>query len=191
MRKIALALIVLVVVLAVALTLLPTPIPPGYGEPDIGGNFTLTDTQGKRMHVHDFKGRWMLVYLGYTHCPDICPATLSVLSDTLKKLGEDAGKVAVVFITLDAEHDSPEALGAYLRNFDPRITGLTGSEEEIREVVHAYKAYAAATPNAGPGNMLISHSGQLYLMDPQGKYKEHFDNGVTSDALTAALKKHF
>jgi protein SCO1 len=162
-----------------------------YGEAQIGGSFTLTDTTGKAVKSEDFTGRFMLVYLGYTHCPDICPATLSVFSDTLKKLGADADKVSPILISIDAKNDSPQVLGEYLKAFDARITGLTGSEADITSVMKAYKAFASPAENAGPGNRLISHSGFVYLMDRQGKYVQHFDHDVKSDVLVAALKAEF
>lgn len=165
--------------------------PTTDNDAQIGGHFTLTNTQGKRVTEIDFKGRMMVVYLGYSHCPDICPTTLSMLSDVLKKLDTNASKLSVVFISLDTKNDSPQVLAEYLKAFDPRIIGLTGSEEEVKTVVRAYKAFSEPTPNAQPGNMLIAHSGLLYLMDGQGKYVSHFESGVKTNTLVEAINSHF
>jgi protein SCO1/2 len=188
------ALILCMGLLAVALLLLPeTAQKPGqgYGEAQVGGAFTLTDTHGSRVSNTAFNGKLTLVYLGYTHCPDICPATLSNLSGVLKKIGTDAEKVNVVFISLDPLHDTPEVLGKYLEAFDPRIVGLTGSETEIKTVVKEYKAYATPDKESAPGNMLIAHSGLLYLMGRNGKFIQHFETGVSEAVLIAALKANF
>lgn len=182
--------IVFLAVLAAFLNTVPRPGPASYGQAQIGGSFTLTDTTGRARTDADFSGRLMLVYLGYTHCPDICPATLEMMSTTLKTLGPEADKVAPLFITLDPKHDTPEALGAYLKDFDPRITGLTGSPEDIKSVTHAYKAYASEATNTAPGNMIIDHSGLLYLMDRNGKYLRHFEHNVKSEELLTAIKQN-
>ena len=154
----------------------------------IGGAFSLTDTHGKRMSDKDFNGKLSLVYLGYVHCPDVCPTTLGMLSDVLQQLGSDAGKVEVIFITVDAKRDTPQALGDFLKAFDPAIIGLTGSAEELQQVVELYKAYVSAPPNPMPGNNLIEHSGFLYLMGRDGHYLRHFQNGVKAHDVLAAVK---
>jgi cytochrome oxidase Cu insertion factor (SCO1/SenC/PrrC family) len=130
-----------------------------YGEAQIGGAFTLTGTHGQRVKDSDFRGKPMLVYMGYSNCPDICPMTLSVMGETLKLLGPDAGRVAVTFITLDPERDTPEVLGQYLSHFDPRIIGLTGSKEAITGVAKAYKTYFARAKTPDPAHYLVDHSG--------------------------------
>jgi cytochrome oxidase Cu insertion factor (SCO1/SenC/PrrC family) len=183
-------LIITMIVIAVLLPQSPHQSMGSYGEAQIGGPFTLTDTHGARISNTAFSGRFMLVYMGYSHCPDICPATLSMLGDALKKLGPDAGKVAVLFISLDPAHDTPPVLAAYLKAFDPRIIGLTGSEAEIKNVTKEYKAYAAPA-DATPGSLLITHSGILYLMGMDGKYLKHFESGVGSDIVAQALKEQF
>ncbi len=189
MQKILTLLIIVAVVAAVMWRNTSDPVSQhSYGEAQIGGSFALTDTHNNKVTDVDLQGRYTLLYLGYTHCPDICPTTLSMLSDVLKKMGTEADKMSVVFISLDPAHDSPAVLAEYLKAFDARIIGLTGSEQEIKAVTMAYKAYANPTPNAAPGNMLIAHSGLLYLMDKQGKYIRHFETGVPADAVVSALK---
>ncbi|NDF13580.1 MAG: SCO family protein [Proteobacteria bacterium] len=109
----------------------------------IGGDFTLTDQLGRRVSASDFKGKVMLVFFGFTHCPDICPVTVATLSKTMESLGDKGDRVAPLFITVDPGRDSPEVLKDYLAPFDSRIVGLTGSDEEIIQVQQAYKAYSA------------------------------------------------
>jgi protein SCO1/2 len=165
--------------------------PQGYGEARIGGSFALTDTLGRTVTDTDFRGKLMLVYMGYSHCPDICPMTLSVMGDALKNLGKDADKVAAMFISLDPERDTPQVLGRYLAAFDPRIIGLTGNKEAIDDVARAYAAYykKVETPNAGA--YLVDHSGFLYLMDRQGKYIAHYGPDVKAQDLARAIRANF
>jgi protein SCO1 len=164
--------------------------PSGYGEARIGGAFALTDTHGKTVRDTDFRGRLMLVYMGYSHCPDICPMTLARMSEALKTLGSDASGIAVIFITLDPGRDTPQALGSFLSAFDPRIIGLTGSAQAIDGVAKAYKAFYKKSPTPG-GNYLVDHSGFLYLMDGQGKYIRHFESDVKAAELAEVIRRHF
>ncbi len=178
----------LIVVLIIALQNPAPSSPPTTGKADIGGAFTLTDQHGRPFSSDALKGRHSLIFLGYSNCPDICPATLLLLGDTLKKLGPDADKVNTVFISVDSQNDSPEKLAEYLKNFDPRIVALTGDEAQIESIIKAYKGYAKRPDDAAPGNTLISHSGWIYLMDKDGNYISHFDSNVHSDTLVQAVK---
>jgi protein SCO1/2 len=161
-----------------------------YGEARVGGVFTLTGTQGKDVSSGDFRGRLMLVYMGYSHCPDICPMTLSIMSDALKNLGTDADKVAAIFISLDPERDSPKVLSDYLASFDSRIIGLTGSKDDIAKVAMMYAAYFKKVEIPTTGSYLVDHSGLLYLMDRQGKYLTHFGPEVKAPELAKAIREH-
>jgi protein SCO1/2 len=161
------------------------------GTPLIGGPFTLLDTEGKRVSDQDFRGKFMLVFFGYTNCPDVCPAELQIISEALEKLGPDAGKVAPIFITVDPLRDTPQILSAYVKNFGPRVTGLTGTPDDIASVAKAYRVFfrkAKASPN--DPDYTVDHSAFTYLMDQQGKYLSHFTFGTTPDAMAAVLKKH-
>ena len=161
------------------------------GKAYIGGAFTLVNTHGGEVKDTDFQGKPLIVYMGYTHCPDICPMTLTTMSAALRTLGDDADRVSMIFITLDPERDTPQALGNYLVNFDSRIVGLTGSKEAIVNVVKSYKAYASKTAQTGPDSYQVDHTGFLYLMDAQGKYVTHFDADVKPETLSKALKDNF
>jgi protein SCO1/2 len=160
-----------------------------YGKAAIGGDFTLTDTHGHTVRSSDFQGKALLVYMGYSHCPDICPATLATMSQALTLLGDKSTHAVFVFITLDPERDTPQVLSQFLSQFDPRIIGLTGSPEAIAQAAKAYKVfYAKVAPNA-TGNYPISHSGFLYLMDKQGDYVTHFGTNVTAQQIASAVKQ--
>jgi cytochrome oxidase Cu insertion factor (SCO1/SenC/PrrC family) len=154
----------------------------------IGGPFKLTNNQDHAVTDADYRGRWMLVFFGYSNCPDDCPLTLQKMATTLKDLGPLADRVAPLFITVDPAHDTPSRLTSYLENFDVRIIGLTGSDEQIAAVAKAYRVYYSPDQNEQSGADLINHSTFLYLMNPNGKLAALFPQDVTADKLTAALR---
>ena len=160
------------------------------GKPLVGGAFTLTDTAGKRVTEKDFAGRPMLVYFGYTNCPDICPAGLQIISAALDKLGPQADKLSVLFISLDPERDTPAVLGEYVKSFHPRIAGLTGSVEEMTAAAKAYRVYHKKVMLEGSAaEYSIDHTGFMYLMDGRGEYLKHFPHNVAIDTLAQELAK--
>jgi cytochrome oxidase Cu insertion factor (SCO1/SenC/PrrC family) len=154
----------------------------------IGGHFTLVDGSGKPVTDSDFRGRYMLVYFGFTHCPDICPTTLLTMQNALDGLDGKAKKITPVFITLDPERDDANAVGAYVSHFGERMVGLTGSAEQIRAAADAYKVYyrKVEQPDSAMG-YVIDHSGFIYLMGPDGRYLKHFPHGIAEQSLTEAL----
>ena len=154
----------------------------------IGGAFTLTDDKNHTVTDADYRGRWMLVFFGYTNCPDECPLTLQKMATSLKDLGPLADRVAPLFVTVDPVHDTPARLASYLENVDPRIVGLTGSDEQIAAVAKAYRVYYTPGQNEQSGTDLVSHSTFLYLMQPGGKLNALVSQDVTTDKLTAALR---
>ena len=107
----------------------------------VGGPFSLVNTDGKSVTDRDFRGKLMLVFFGYAHCPDVCPTELQTMSAVMDKLGPEAAKVAPIFISVDPKRDTPEALSSYMKNFDSRIAGLTGNENDISNVAKAYRVY--------------------------------------------------
>jgi protein SCO1/2 len=177
---------IMAVIIIVARAPVNTPV-QSYGTAAIGGAFTLTDQTGKRVTNDDLKGKFALIFMGYANCPDICPATLSVFGDTLKKLGSDAEKIHAVFISVDSKNDSPEKLAEFLKAFDPRIIALTGGDDEIKKLLSEYKAYAKVDMES----KLIAHSGFVYLMGKDGKYIRHFESGVTADTLVQSIREAF
>ena len=154
----------------------------------IGGPFELIDEKGHPVTDTDYRGRWMLVFFGYTNCPDECPLTLQKMAITLQDLGPLADRIAPLFITIDPGRDTPERLAGYLENFNARITGLTGSNEQIATVAKTYRVYYEPGRNEESGVDLVSHSTFLYLMDPTGKLNALFSQDVTPERLTAALR---
>jgi protein SCO1/2 len=159
-----------------------------HGSPDVGGRFALLDQNGATRTDEDFRGRWMWVYFGYTHCPDVCPTTLALMAEVLKRLGPRANRIAPIFITLDPERDPPQVLKAYLASFDPRFIGLTGPRSHIASVTSEYHVYSVKRQLPG-GGYAIDHSSVLCLMDPRGKFAADYDNSQGPEEIAADLKK--
>ena len=154
----------------------------------IGGPFTLTDQDGRKVTDKDFRGRYMLVFFGYTYCPDLCPTELQVMSAALDSLGARAAAIQPVFISFDPQRDTPAVLKQYVSNFHPRLVGLTGSPEEIAAAAKAYRVYYSKVANSSaPDTYLMDHSTITYLMDPQGKFLKHFSYSTDAAALAKAL----
>lgn len=157
---------------------------------DVGGPFRLTDHNGRTVTDADFKGKPFLVFFGFTHCPDICPTALFEMSETLRRLGPDAEKIAALFITVDPERDTPEKLKDYISSFHPRIVGLTGTQADIDAVTKAYKAYARKVPLDGD-DYTMDHSAIVYLMDRQGRFVAPFNLKRPADEAAADLRRYF
>jgi protein SCO1/2 len=154
----------------------------------IGGPFNLVDHNGHAVTDADFRGRRMLVFFGYTNCPDECPLALQKMATALDTLGPLADQLAPLFITVDPTRDTPTRLTAYLSNFDLRIIGLTGSDEQIAAVAEAYRVYYAPGEHERSGADLVSHSTFLYLMDPNGKLSAIFLQDIDAEKLAEALR---
>ena len=156
----------------------------------VGGPFSLTGTDGKTVTDADFRGRYMLVFFGFTHCPDICPAELQVIAQALDKLGDRGKKVVPLFITLDPERDTPQAMASYVQSFGPNFIGLTGSPEAVAAAAKAYRvAYAKVENKESPADYSIDHSALVYIMDPEGRYATHFSYGTSVDEMAEKLGK--
>ncbi len=158
------------------------------GTPQVGGPFSLVDQNGQRKTDADFHGRWMLVYFGYTNCPDVCPTTLALMSEALKQLGARANLIVPVFVTVDPAHDTPRALKQYLASFDARFVGLTGSEQQIAAMAREYKVYSVRR-RLKDGGYAIDHSSVVCLMGPDGKFIAVYDNSQTPEQIAADLRK--
>jgi protein SCO1 len=156
----------------------------------IGGPFSLVGGDGKPVTDRDFRGRYMLIFFGFTHCPDICPAELQVVAQALEQLGDKAKKVVPIFITLDPERDTPEAMANYVKSFGPNFVGLTGSPEAIAAAAKAYRvAYSKVENKESAGDYSVDHSALVYLMDPEGRYVTHFSYGLSADQMAEMLGK--
>ena len=160
------------------------------GKPKIGGPFNLVDQDGKAVTEADFKGRFMLVYFGYTFCPDVCPTSLSAMADALDMLGDKADKIVPVFITVDPERDTPEQMKMYVKYFHPRLVGLSGTVDQVAAAANAYKAYFARASEEGEeeDEYLMDHSSITYLMGPDGQFVSHFSHGVDGDEMAKRLE---
>jgi protein SCO1/2 len=155
----------------------------------IGGAFSLTDQNGATVTDRDFLGRPFLVFFGFTHCPDVCPTTLFEVSEIMRKLGPDAERMRAVFITVDPERDTPQALKDYMSSFDPRLKGLTGDVPAIAAVAKAYRVYFKKVP-LEPEGYTMDHTAIVYLMDKEGRFASPFSLKRTTDAAVADLRKH-
>jgi cytochrome oxidase Cu insertion factor (SCO1/SenC/PrrC family) len=162
----------------------------GSGTALVGGPFSLIDQNGKRVTDQDFRGKYMLIFFGYTYCPDVCPSELQVMSAALDELGPEADKIQPIFITIDPARDTPETLKVYVSNFHPRLIGLTGSEADIALVAKAYRVYyAKAKGTEDKADYLMDHGTILYLMGPDGKFVKHFTYGTEAKGLAEALRQ--
>jgi protein SCO1/2 len=170
--------------------LLPTVNVRSVGQAMVGGPFTLTDHTGKRVSDQDFRGRTLLVFFGFTFCPDVCPSGLQVMAAALDKLGPKAQNVTPIFITIDPERDTPAQLAAYVKSFHPRLVGLTGTPAEIEAAVKAYRVYAkrVADPKSTAG-YTMDHSTFIYVMGPDGAYRTHFTHAISADVMAERLAK--
>jgi protein SCO1/2 len=156
----------------------------------IGGPFSLEDGNGKPVTDRDFRGQYLLVYFGYTFCPDVCPTTLSAVADAMDKLGAAGGRVRPLFITVDPARDTPAVVKQFAAAFGPNITGLTGTPEEIARVAKEYHVYYAEhRTGPGPNDYSMDHSSILYLMDPKGSFVAPIRADQTGDEMAANLKK--
>jgi protein SCO1 len=154
----------------------------------IGGPFELTDQNGRTVTDKDLKGEPFLVFFGFTHCPDICPTTLLELSNVLDKLGSDADKVHVLFISIDPERDNPIALKDYLSSFNSRLVGLTGDLPAVTTVARAYHVYFKKVPLDG-GDYTMDHSALVYLMDKDGRFVGPFNLRRSPQEAAADLRR--
>jgi protein SCO1/2 len=161
------------------------------GKALIGGPFELVGKDGKTVTDEDFRGRYTLVFFGFTHCPDICPAELQVMSAALEDLGDYADKVVPIFISLDPERDTPEAVTAYVESFGPDFVGLTGSREQIEKAAKAYRVSYKKFQDESMGNdYSIDHSALVYLMGPDGEFVTHIPYGTPAEKMAETLRRY-
>ncbi|MGY3617045.1 SCO family protein [Bradyrhizobium sp. USDA 10063] len=174
---------------AIAL-LLSQPLAPAANLPvTIGGSFTLTSPDGTTVTEQTYRGKWLLVFFGYTSCPDTCPTALLEIAIALEKLGPDADQLQPLFITVDPQRDTPGVMGSYTQSFDSRIVGLTGTPQQIAAVAQEYGVYYAAR-KSGPDaeNDVFDHGTYLYVMDPEGKFVRGLDAGTPGERLAEAVR---
>ena len=160
---------------------------------EIGGPFALTDHEGQARTDADFAGQYRLVYFGYTYCPDICPTELSTIGQALDILADkDSGKaeaVTPIFISVDPERDTVDALADYVPHFHPRMVGLTGEIPAVKEVAKHYRVFFQKVESPEFADYLVDHSTYVFLMGPEGGYRTHFTHGTTAEEMAAAMSE--
>ncbi|HVB16311.1 MAG TPA: SCO family protein [Stellaceae bacterium] len=154
----------------------------------VGGPFHLVDQNGKPFTDADLKGKWNLVFFGYTHCPDECPLALNNMALALDALGSKRSQVRIVFVTVDPSHDTPEVLKTYIKSFDAPMVGLTGSDAQIAQAAKDYHVYYAAHQDSH-GKDTLDHSTIIYIMNPKGQFVAPVTSEDSSDKIAARLKK--
>jgi cytochrome oxidase Cu insertion factor (SCO1/SenC/PrrC family) len=159
------------------------------GTASIGGPFTLASTRGDNVADQSFPGKWRLLFFGYTFCPDACPTALSNISVALEKLGADADKLQPLFVTVDPQRDTRDVMAEYLKSFDSRILGLTGTKDQIDNVIKEFHLYVSRDKPDNDGSYLVSHSSYIYLMDRQGTFVDVIQGAADGDAIAAWLRK--
>jgi cytochrome oxidase Cu insertion factor (SCO1/SenC/PrrC family) len=158
------------------------------GRAPVGGPFELTDQSGRRRTDADFHGKLVVLYFGYTSCPDVCPTELQAISLALDNLGDAAGDVQPLFITLDPERDTPARLADFVTSFNPRLIGLTGSLAEIRKTAIAYRTFFVKNGATAPGDYTVDHTGFIYLVGKDGHYLGFLPPGATPDSIAGAIR---
>jgi cytochrome oxidase Cu insertion factor (SCO1/SenC/PrrC family) len=161
----------------------------GSGKALIGGPFTLTDQHGQEVTEQDFAGRYMLIYFGYTFCPDFCPLSLSTMSRALELVPpEVAEQVVPIFISVDPRRDTVEHLAEYAPSFHPRLVALTGTEEQVEAAAGAYRVYFKPVESENATDYLVDHSTFIYLMGPDGGYVSHFGHDASAEEMAERLE---
>lgn len=154
--------------------------------------FSLIDHTGKPVTQADYRGRWLLVFFGYTYCPDVCPTTLLTIRAVLRQLGSDAPHVQAIFITVDPERDNIKTMADYVGFYGGNIVGLTGSKSAVRDAAASYRAHFRKVENdRGPDAYLMEHQAAIYLLDRQGKLKTIFTPGSRPDSIVNTLRQLF
>jgi protein SCO1/2 len=188
------ALLLLIGIGGAALWLRPAPeslgptLPAGVA---IGGPFSLTDESGRAVTAETYRGRYMLIFFGFTYCPDVCPTELAKVAATLDLLGPEAERIVPLFITVDPERDTAEALARYTDLFHPAIIGLTGTEAEVAAAARAFRVYYNKVKTGPePDAYTMDHSAFVYLMGPDGGFRQLFSPQATPEQMAAAIRSH-
>lgn len=161
------------------------------GKALVGGPFSMTDHNGKQVTEKDFAGQYMLIFFGFTNCPDVCPAKLQVITAAMEELGAKSEQVTPVFVSVDSKRDTVQNLADYVSHFHKRLVGLTGTEEQVKSIAKAYRVYYAEVKDESSSDgYTVDHSAVTYLMGPDGSYLQHFSYGTPPDKMADGISKH-
>jgi cytochrome oxidase Cu insertion factor (SCO1/SenC/PrrC family) len=160
------------------------------GKAQVGGPFTLSDHNGERRSLSDFRGKLVLLYFGFAYCPDVCPTDLMAMGNLIRALGPDGDELQPVFITLDPGRDTREVLGAYVASFHPRFVALSGTEQDIRRVATSYKVSFEKVRPAGASTYLIDHTAYIFLLDREGRFVTLFPPGTPAERMAVMVREH-
>jgi protein SCO1 len=158
--------------------------------PRIGGHFELVTPDGSTVTEATFRGKWLLVYFGYTFCPDVCPGTLMSMTQALQNIGPLADKVQPIFITFDPARDTPQIMGEYVKNFDPRFVGLSGTPQQTAAAAKVFHVYNSAKRlDANSSEYVFDHSSYIYIMDPNGNFVNLLAGDMPGHEVAKNLKR--
>jgi len=171
-----------------------TPADTAFKNTDITGldhakDFTLTDHHGKLRTLSDFKGKAVVVFFGYTHCPDVCPTTMAEMATVMRQLGPLADRVQVLFVSVDPERDTPELLSKYVPSFDPRFLGLVGDQAATEKIAKEFRTFYQKVPGKEPGSYAVDHTAGSYVFDPQGRLRLFVRHGQGAEPITHDLRR--
>jgi protein SCO1 len=183
-----------VAVALLALSAACSPDAPKFKASDVTGasfgrDFALTDANGKARTLADFRGKAVVIFFGYTQCPDVCPTTLAALADAMKQLGPDADRVQVLFVTIDPARDTPALLAQYVPAFDPRFLGLYGNDEATQRVAREFKIIYQKQPGSTPDTYTMDHSAGSFVFDPQGRLRLYVSHGQGPELFAHDLRE--
>ena len=166
------------------------PVTASAGKAQVGGPFTLVNQDGETVTEETYRGKYMLIYFGFTFCPDVCPTELGIMSAALDRLGDKAEKVQPIFITIDPERDTPEVMARYVKLFNPRLAGLTGTPEQIADVAKAYHVFYRKAEDESSTEYTMDHSSIIFLMGPDGEYLKLFPPQTPPDKMAEAIESY-
>lgn len=179
--------------LVLALLLAGCDTQPQFGNTDISAagyatDFALTDHTGKPRTMADFRGKAVVIFFGYTQCPDVCPTTMTGMAEAMRLLGEDAGKVQVLFVTVDPERDTPQLLAQYVPVFNPGFLGLYADAQTIARTAQEFRIFYKKQPGSTPTTYTVDHSAGSYVYDPQGRLRLYIKHGEKPEVIAKDLK---